>query len=247
MKQGLDFYEKFAGQNEEAVRARSQTALAYHRVGLLQYALGEWEPAEESFRRSIEYFETLTREEPENAEYLCGLGDSKRDLASVVSEGNRRELREDALIAYSKVIEIQPNDQRTRLSRADILLSLGAYEKAIEDCSHILREKPKNRIALFIRANSSKSLGEFEKAIADLDKACRLYPRDCFAFLYRGLLHGNMQNYDQALADLNEAVRLSPRIGSPYAARAELHYSLQDYERAIADANEAIRFNSREV
>ncbi len=114
LERGLSFYDQFAQQNAVASRAFVQTAQAYYRVGLLQNAVGDLVAADDAYRNAIERFERLAKEEPNNFEHFRRLGDAYRGLSNVVPEWDAaKKLLEDGRRAYTRAIELNPEDPRS--------------------------------------------------------------------------------------------------------------------------------------
>ena len=75
--------------------------------------------AAEAYRGALERFERLTKEDPDNAEHFRGLGDVHLYLGYRQPdwEAAKKALRSSCL-AYSRAIELRPNDPTLYLSRA---------------------------------------------------------------------------------------------------------------------------------
>ena len=143
LNRGLEFYDLFARQNETVSDTAAGAARAYHRVGAFQASRGSLEAAAKAYRAAIEKLERLSRTEPDDADHFSKLGDAYRGLAHVLLDGSaEKEKLTEAFQAYSRAIEMRPNDPLLYLSRAEIASSLNEwrqaaqdYDKAAETCS----------------------------------------------------------------------------------------------------------------
>jgi serine/threonine protein kinase len=107
----VQFYESMAEDSAANPQLRRDGSRAYHRVGLIQYKLGQFRRSEVAFRRALSIQESLVREQPGHAEFL-------RDLAATLSELGRQyenvERRAEAESLHRRALEI-----RLGLSRAE--------------------------------------------------------------------------------------------------------------------------------
>ena len=134
-----DFYDAFARRNATAPRASLRTAQAYLWIGLISGALGDPAAAAEAYHGAIERFEQLTKEEPGNAEHFRQLAETYRGLADVAPQWEAaKQWSEKSRQAYSRAIELKPDDILAYLGRATILERLDRA-KAVTDYEKALR------------------------------------------------------------------------------------------------------------
>jgi tetratricopeptide (TPR) repeat protein len=65
----LEFYERYAHQNESGDRLRSETASAYRRVGEIERRMGRPDRAEQALRRALGIYDALTRGTSDRGDY----------------------------------------------------------------------------------------------------------------------------------------------------------------------------------
>ena len=78
-----------------------------------------------------------------------------------------------ALLAYTKCLQANPQSGLTFARRAACLLELGRPNAAIHDCAAALKINPDSSKAKKIRGHAYRLLGEYEKALKDLSEANR--------------------------------------------------------------------------
>jgi serine/threonine protein kinase len=145
VNRGLEFYDQFARQNDSVSTAALDAARAYHRIGLFQASLGSLASAEKAYRAAIQRFERLANEQPDNSDFFSALGNAYRGLASVLPEWSAaKEVLETAFQAYSRAIEVSPNDHSLYLSRAQIARLLSDSQQAAEDSEKAVQLAPDN-------------------------------------------------------------------------------------------------------
>lgn len=79
----MAFFDDFAGQNTTDLRA--QSASARKRVGDIQQRLGRFEEAEETYRQSLEAFETLSSQKPDDLHLVITQARIHNEIAIAVS------------------------------------------------------------------------------------------------------------------------------------------------------------------
>ena len=231
LKRGLDFYDQFAQKNADAPRAFVQTAQAYYRVGLLQGALGDTAAAAEAYRGAVERFERLTQEEPDNAEHFRRLGEAYRGLANVVPQWDAaKELLEKSRGAYSRAIELKPDDIALYLRRGDISGTL-QNGTAVEDYEKALQLDPDN-----IEAHL-KCVSGYGQLLSSDPKKSREYAERAVS-----LAPDNLRCHlalAEELAKVDAESVVDPRVGDNIRSIPDPAPALEHYARAIELAPES--------
>ena len=252
LKRGLTFYDQFAEQNATAPRAIAQTAEAYYRVGLLQAGLGEAEDAATSYRSAIGRFERLIEQNSENSELFRGLAQAYKGLANLTPEWARaKAIFEKSRLAYSRAIELRPDDVSLYLARADLNVKMGGMDSA--DYEKVLQLDPDNvtaHLGISLRHRYSAT------ALEHAERAVALAPDDpkCHLNLARVLGGGKLVLGDTngtssslipsdpkgALEHYGRAIELAPELPDVYAARGEFYYNTREYQKALSDLDRAL-------
>ena len=145
LKRGLEFYDQFAQQNATAPRILVQTAQAYYRVALLQNGLGETDSAEQAYRAAIERFEKLTNDRPNDFVSIRGLAQARAALANVLRDWSDATTQyTESIKAYSKAIELQPDDADVWYQRASLHFILGDVVGGTSDLDKAMQLDPNN-------------------------------------------------------------------------------------------------------
>ena len=151
------------------------------------------------------------------------------------------ESPEDCILAYDRVISLQPDLYTAYNNRGNAKSMLGQYEAAIADYDETIHLKPDLAEAYNNRGNTKADLKQYEAAIADYDETIRLKPDLAEAYNNRGSVKADLKQYEAAIADCDEAIRLKPDYGNAYNSRGSAKYMLGQHEAAIADYDETIR------
>ncbi len=149
----------------------------------------------------------------------------------------------DAVDAYSKAIEVNPQYVEAYNNRGNIYASLGNHNQAIKDFNKTIELDPQYAYAYSNRGAAYKILGDFKQAIDDHNKAIELNPQNATSYYNRGLTYVSLGNYDQAINDFDKAIELNPQYEDGYNNRAYLLYERKDYKRALNDYNLLLSIN----
>ena len=87
-----------------------------------------------------------------------------------------------AIDAFSKSIELNPDDEYNYYCRGNTYSKLKDYNKAIDDFNKFIELKPHDVYSYFCRGVAYSKLGNYKKAIEDYSSAIKLYPQ--LALLY---------------------------------------------------------------
>jgi len=152
--------------------------------------------------------------------------------------------REDALADETMAIEnaaVPAGKIGYILARGGYYLSLGQFQKAIDDANRCLALDPTYGHAFRLRANVNSALGNHEAAISDLKQSAqnrKSAPRDVDSLL--GRAYAAMNKNKEALAAFNKSLARDPRHIESLVARANLYNRVGKHEAAIKDLNLAI-------
>jgi len=159
-------------------------------------------------------------------------------------EARDEEKYEQAIIYFTKAIEIDSQKSSTWHNRAYVKDALQNFQEAIFDYDEAIKIDPKKASSWDARGSSKVSLGNYEDGILDYNEAIRLNPKYADAFNNRGYTKNQLQKYNEAILDLNKAVSLSPFFSNPYKHRAFAYYKLGNLNSSLDDINMAIKYRS---
>ncbi len=148
---------------------------------------------------------------------------------------------DQALLVFSKAIEITPQDASLYRHRAQVHLAKGNEQKAFEDFQAAIDLDPKDGRAYIYRGLVYKSLGQFDKAILDFSKAIEINDEYAYAaYGNRSEVYRRLDKFEESKVDINKAFELKPEAVD-YLMNVGLIYLDQGkFEEAIAEFNKRI-------
>jgi tetratricopeptide (TPR) repeat protein len=150
-----------------------------------------------------------------------------------------KNMNDEAIINFSKAIELDPNYAQAYANRAVAYAKKGFLDRAMADSTRAVALNPKDAQSYNNRGLVYYHLGELNQAILNFSKAIELDPRQADFFYNRGLAFYGKNNFDQAIADYSEAIELKPKDVAGYNNRAVAYFFKKDYNAAWKDVHKA--------
>jgi tetratricopeptide (TPR) repeat protein/uncharacterized caspase-like protein len=147
----------------------------------------------------------------------------------------------DAMAAFTKVIELDPQHADAYRERGLMHGKLGDYREARRDFMHATSLNPQDAQAYRECGTVCTVLGDYAHAIQQLNRAIALEPLDHKTYTMRGIAYRNLSQYPQAMSDFNQALELNPQEAEAYRERGIAYGELGQHEPAMRDLNNAIR------
>src|SRR5208283_4385691 len=164
--------------------------------------------------------------------------------------------RLEAIEAYNKAIELNPDMARAYLERGNAHLARGNYEQAIKDLSKAIElkinYKPDYALAYVYRGAAYENSGNLKQAIKDYSKAIEVTPGKADFYNARGFAYSKLGNYQRAIKDYSKAIKLTSDVVErqiAYYFRGLAYIKISNHQHAIADFKIAARLgdeNSQE-
>jgi tetratricopeptide (TPR) repeat protein len=168
--------------------------------------------------------------------------------APYAARGRVHSLRKEydaALADYDVALRLMPDQfPNVRVGQADIWLTRGDIDKAIEAYTDALEHPSSRAVALCSRGFAWLQKGHLDSALADLDESIRLAPEEAVAYNNRAVVLMKRGDYARALIDLQTAIRLNPQHPNAYKNLAWLQATcpdatFRDGSQAVANATRA--------
>jgi tetratricopeptide (TPR) repeat protein len=155
----------------------------------------------------------------------------------------RAKNNQDAMKAYDKTIEIDPNYAGAYAGRASIYLYWGEYPQALRESEQAVKIDPYLAWGFNTRGLAHIGLLNYPKGIEDLNKAMELAPKYAWPYCNRSRAYFELKNYHQALDDANRAIELDPELPQAYFRRGRALASTNNLQDAIKSFDKAIQID----
>lgn len=169
---------------------------------------------------------------------------------------NQMGQSEQALIAYDRALQLEPEDSLTLAYRCQILVEAGEYQYGLSACESALAGNghwglENSALALAYKGRAHTGLGQdsedyesmmanFGKAIAAYDRAVALEPEEPEYWLQQGWLLERTDNFAAAVLSYNRAVELVPDSSRGLVGQCSTLNHQAQYETAKAACEQAI-------
>ena len=136
-----------------------------------------------------------------------------KDGAVYINLGNvlqRRGLAQEALVNYSKGIELTPDMALPYIERSSVLMEMKQYLEAAADLEKAIALDPTSPEAYNNRGVLHRLQGRYEDSIKDYSKAIELFAKYAGAYANRGFALRQLGRYAESLADFEKALAYDP-------------------------------------
>lgn len=147
----------------------------------------------------------------------------------------------DAVEAYTRALEQEPDNSYAIKHRAAAYSSLGDTQKALADLTSIVENSPDDTYAYVDRGNFFLDQREYDKAIADFDKAHLLEPSNEWPLANRGIAQVWKRDFGAAASDLDAAAKINPKNVVVFRARGMMAQHKGAWQDAIAAYTSALQ------
>jgi tetratricopeptide (TPR) repeat protein len=160
------------------------------------------------------------------------------DLGLQLSRENRID---DAIVAYTKSIEINPSAGAYNGRSAEYIRK-GTYDMAISDANQAIFLNYKYPLPYFNRGNAYFKKNDFESALKNYSRAIALNPGQAEFYFNQGQAYAKMGQDDKALDSYERAVKVDFHYASAYynmaciySEKNEAANSLSCLEKAVSE------------
>ncbi len=171
--------------------AKHKDAQSFHRMGLAQRYLRNYELAMQNFNKAIEL-------NPIVNDFYYHRANTSLYL----------KLYDQAVADFSMVIELDPQGLDPYINRAMAYTALGKYAEAEADYSLYIEMNPYNFYIYQKRADVRVSMKNMEGALSDLNALIELKPENATAYYNRGMIEIKLDNKEAACEDFKKSGEL---------------------------------------
>jgi len=146
----------------------------------------------------------------------------------------------EALRAYEKAIELDPNLALARNGEGTALECLGRYNEALQAQNKAIELDPNLAEAWSGKGNALEYLERYNEALRAYERAIELDPNLAEAWSGKGNAFWGQNRYDEALRTYERAIELNPNLAEAWSGRGVILSEQGKYDEAIKYCDEAI-------
>jgi tetratricopeptide (TPR) repeat protein len=135
--------------------------------------------------------------------------------ALALEEIGPKERLRDALAAYGRVVNLEPEFADARLRHASLALELGDFDRGLRSARILAKMEPDYGPAHYLQACALLNLERDEEALAAASEAVRLSPDDYQAWLFQALAYEQLDMPAEARIAAKKAADLDPQNPEP--------------------------------
>lgn len=156
---------------------------------------------------------------------------------------NKKQASDDVK-DLNKAIKLDSDSKTLHQMRADRLVTLQEYSKAIEDYNFLTEKYSDNHSNYKMRAFCNLRIGLYQEALDDCKKSVELNDgcADVIIFGTRGLANYKLGNFEKALTDFNQRLDIEDDAET-YYFRGLTNYRLKNYKKSFADFKKVLEIN----
>ncbi|MBD3307938.1 tetratricopeptide repeat protein [candidate division KSB3 bacterium] len=203
------------------LETQPDSSIALNNLGLVYSERGEYEKA-------IALFELLIETHPiqEKLEQVY------QNLATAYAG---QEEFEQAINAYQKALDLNPEYQPAYLGLGKITAQLGQYQKAAEIYDYAAELDPQHEAVYTHLGNLAFMQEDYARAISAFQQALDLNPFNMNAYNGLGLSYARQGDFDRAFALYEEALQQNPHAAVIHNSLGTLYMQIGEHEKAIAE------------
>jgi class 3 adenylate cyclase/tetratricopeptide (TPR) repeat protein len=227
-EKSMDSIRKTQEQSKDLEEMRKKTEEALKEIEKLKKEIGKGEGekvSQEKYARAINKLDAVDW--------------FKKGYALRYRDKNNQE----AMKAFDKAIEIDPNFAKAYAGRAAIYNEREQHQQALRESEQAIKLDPNHPWGFHTRGWAYIGLLNYQKAIEDLNKAIELDPNYAYAYGNRSWAYFMLKKYPQSLDDANKAIEINPDFSVGYFRRGMALASLNKSQDAINDFDKAIKLD----
>jgi tetratricopeptide (TPR) repeat protein len=155
----------------------------------------------------------------------------------------RQKKNDDALIAFEKAIELNPQYSDAWNNKGVVLEDLKRPEEALVAYGRAIELDPQDPLVWINKGLVLEKLNQLKDALAAFERAIKLNPSIPDAWYNKGLVLVDLNRLKDALAAFERAIKLNPQYSDAWNNKGSVLVKLDRPKDALAAYEKAIEFN----
>ncbi|MGA2497207.1 MAG: tetratricopeptide repeat protein [Tepidisphaeraceae bacterium] len=171
---------------------------------------------------------------------LAATADSVSRCRAVAEELGTLGRHVEALLAWERATELDPNDAITSAYKGLTLGRLERYAETLTACERAITLDPKSCFAWSLMGWASNRLGRHAEGLAAHERAAELEPENAAAWNNKASALNLLGQHTEALMACERAIALDPKFAHAWANRGRAKLGLGQIDAAKEDISHAI-------
>jgi tetratricopeptide (TPR) repeat protein len=202
------------------------------------------------FKEALEESDTAIKLDSGNVIYRMHRASMMRHLANELGSDyscmlrgyfNRDELYNGAIEDCNHILEMDGNDKKALILKAEIFQDSKRDEEAVKVCDDLLKLDPYNTEVLYLKGYSLRWLKKYEEAMKQCDMILEREPENSDTHLMRGDILYWLERYEEAIKEFDTSMLLDPNDYYSHFLRGNALVNLNRYDEALIEYDIAIR------
>jgi tetratricopeptide (TPR) repeat protein len=234
MKMGRKHYKDARKILTKATQLDGNLFEAWHNLGVIETALGNFETASDHFKRALDI-------QPGARKTLLAYGESLR----------RAHQPKKSAGVYAKWLNSDPNDFEMRSRYGQVLREAGSLDESLEQARLLLGMAGENVAHTVIAYNALAltyyKMGKYELSETALRKASELDPKSAFVWNNLGLVAFERGHDQEAFLAFQKASELDPKYVQARLNKAVVYLDCGDYKKARHELEKAVEIDPNDA
>jgi len=148
---------------------------------------------------------------------------------------------QEALVAYERALQIDPNFADAYDARGDACCCLNRFQEALAAFERAIQLDPTYAHAYEGKGNILYNLKRYQEALLAYERAIQLDSSSSAAFNGKGDALYYLNHYQEALLAFERAIQLDPTYATAQVGKSWTLWHLKRYDEALMSAEQAIR------
>jgi tetratricopeptide (TPR) repeat protein len=142
--------------------------------------------------------------------------------------------------SFNRAVELNPNDNRTKLVLVELKLKERDFTGAEKDLKAVLGALPDNYQALLLLGKAFLGQGKLDEAQKSFNRLIELQAQNPEGYYQRGIVWRLQKNGGAAMADFESALALNPKLLDAFGQIVGLLASRKDFTAALARCDQQL-------
>ncbi len=233
----LELYREALAAQEKALKFKPDSATAHSDRGIALIGMGKFQEALEAF----DIAQTIDPLDPK-------LWQNKALVLQYLNRSQESSrLYQEALEAYQRSIQENPQNITAILDKANVLSKLQQHESALVTYEQAISVNEDSHLAWLGKGNALFALRRYEESLAAFDRTVMVQHKSYISWHNRGsLLRDGLKNLPEAIESYDRSLAINPNFYHAWRDRGIALSQNQQHQKALESFKKALSIKPRD-